>query len=57
MAVRSNAKHLCLFHHEHTVSDAELEKFLADTRRYLEIYNDEYPLRIDLAYEGMEITL
>jgi len=57
LAVRSNAKHLCLFHHEHTVSDAELEKFLADTRRYLEIYNDEYPLRIDLAYEGMEITL
>ena len=57
LAVRSQVKRLCLFHHEHTVSDGELEKFGADTRRYLEIYDDKSKLEIDLAYEGMLLDI
>lgn len=57
LAVRSEVKQLCLFHHEHTVSDSELEEFLVKTKRYLAIYAEDSPLQIDLAYEGMEIAL
>lgn len=57
LAVRSSVKRLLLFHHEHTVGDAELEQYLTKTRRYLEIYDPDARLQIDLAHEGMEIEV
>ncbi|MDX1571152.1 MAG: MBL fold metallo-hydrolase [Xanthomonadales bacterium] len=57
LALRSDVKHLCLFHNEHTVDDHQLEGFLADSRRYLELHDPDSDLRIDLAYDGMEIDL
>ena len=57
LALRSNVKRLCLFHNEHTVDDHQLEGFLADSRRYLELHDPSSNLRIDLAYDGMEIDL
>lgn len=53
MAVLSNVKTLCLFHADHTLDDLQLDKFLVDSRRYLEIYNEESNLQILLAYDGM----
>jgi hypothetical protein len=51
------AKHLCMFHNEPTASDEMLDQFLENTRRYLEIYAGSYQLKIDLAYDGMEIEV
>ena len=53
MAVLSQVSTLCLFHADHTLDDVQLDKFLIDSRRYLEIYNPESTLQIQLAYDGM----
>lgn len=61
LAVRAQVKHLILFHHEPTCTDDELDKFFANTKKYAEIYRaehsiaDEFPHKISLAYDGMEI--
>lgn len=57
LAVRAGVKRLCLFHSEPTWRDEALDKFLAETREYLTIHAPSSPLQIDLAYDGMEITL
>ena len=57
LAVRSNVKQLCMFHHEHTSDDTALDKFLKQTKKYLTFYDKSSPLIIDMAYDGMRITL
>lgn len=57
LAVRSKAKHLCLFHNEHTINDYQLTEYLKQTRRYLEIYEPEASLKIDLAYDDLKVSL
>ena len=53
----AGARHLCLFHHEPTYSDQQIDAVLADTRRLEEITRTGQPLRISAAYDGMEIEL
>ena len=57
LAVRSKAKQLCLFHNEHTIDDYQLTGFLKQTRRYLEMYEPESSLKIELAYDDLEVKL
>lgn len=57
LAVRAGVKRLCLFHSEPTLDDEALDRFLAETRDYLRIHSAQYPLVIDLAYDGLEISL
>jgi phosphoribosyl 1,2-cyclic phosphodiesterase len=57
LAVRAGVKRLCLFHSEPTSGDEALDRFLAETREYLKIHDPSSPLRIDLAYDGLEIAL
>jgi phosphoribosyl 1,2-cyclic phosphodiesterase len=57
LSVNANVKHLCLFHNEPACNDETLDKFLQDTRNYLKTYSDTSPLKIDLAYDGLEIEL
>ncbi|MCX7966470.1 MAG: MBL fold metallo-hydrolase [Syntrophorhabdaceae bacterium] len=57
LSVRAGVKRLCIFHNEPTVEDAKLEEFLENTRRYLSLYAEHYPLCIDLAYDGLEIEI
>lgn len=57
LSVKARVKHLCLFHNEPTTGDERLDQFLEETRRYLEIYADSYPLKIDIAYDGLEIEV
>ncbi|MCX5820037.1 MAG: MBL fold metallo-hydrolase [Deltaproteobacteria bacterium] len=57
LAVRAGVKRLCLFHSEPTWEDEVLDRFLADTRDYLKNHAPSSPLRIDLAYDGLEIAL
>jgi len=59
LGVKANVKHLCLFHNDPTYDDERLEVLLEDTRNYLKIYNDHqyHPLKIDLAYDGLELEV
>ncbi len=57
LGARAGVKHLCMFHNEPTVNDTDLEKYLHETRRYLEIYDPEATMQIDLAYDGLEIVV
>ncbi|MDY6862155.1 MAG: MBL fold metallo-hydrolase [Thermodesulfobacteriota bacterium] len=57
LAVKSEVKRLCLFHNEHSYDDETLEKFLNDTRKYLKIFAESYPLEIFLSYDGLKIDL
>lgn len=57
LALRSGVRRLCLFHNEHTCDDETLDQFLNDTRQYLRLIDDASDLGIDLAYDGLEITL
>jgi ribonuclease BN (tRNA processing enzyme) len=54
---RADARHLCLFHHEPVLDDAEIDTLLAETRRLEEITRGASPLRVSAAYDGMEIAL
>jgi phosphoribosyl 1,2-cyclic phosphodiesterase len=57
LSIQSEVKHLCLYHSEHTYNDEALDQFLDDTRKYLKCHADNYRLRIDLAYDGLEIDV
>jgi len=57
LCVKSHVRHLCIFHNEPTMNDEQLDAFLQDTRRYLKIYAESYPLKIDIAYDGLEIDV
>jgi phosphoribosyl 1,2-cyclic phosphodiesterase len=57
LAVRSKVKRLCMFHHEPTCNDDDLENFLKDTIDYLKIYDESSPLRIEMSYDSMHIKL
>lgn len=66
LAARARVRHLCLFHHEPTSSDEDLDEFLTNSRRYLEIYHGEnadkapaerFPHQVSLAYDGLEVPL
>jgi phosphoribosyl 1,2-cyclic phosphodiesterase len=57
LSVKSGVKHLCIYHNEPTLDDERLDKFLEDTRKYLRLYAEDYSLKIDLAYDGLEIEV
>jgi len=57
LASKAGVKRLCLFHNEHTSDDETLDQFLDDTRKYLRIHTGSDPLKIDLAYDGLEIEI
>jgi len=57
LSVKAGVKRLCMFHNEPTCDDRSLWNFLEDTRKYLHLYDESYPLIIDLAYDGMEIEV
>lgn len=57
LSVKAGVKRLCMFHNEPTCDDEALWKFLEDTRKYLRLYDESYPLIIELAYDGMEIEV
>ncbi|MBF0565479.1 MAG: MBL fold metallo-hydrolase [Nitrospirae bacterium] len=57
LSVRSGVKHLCMFHNEPTKNDATLEKMLDETKEYVEIFSPGYQLKIDIAYDGLELEV
>ena len=57
LAVKANVKCLCLFHNEHTYDDEQLERFLNETQRYLQLHAGSDTLQVELAYDGLEIDI
>lgn len=55
LAVRSGVKRLCIFHNEHTANDETLERFKLETINYLSIYDENYPLEVIVAYDGLNV--
>lgn len=57
LAVKSGVKRLCLFHNEHTCSDEKFDDFLDKTRSYLKLFDESSDLKIDVAYDGLLISV
>ena len=57
LAERAGVKHLVLFHSDYKYDDFELEKFLADTKKYLSIHSSNSKMKITTAYDGMELEV
>ena len=53
----ARARRLCLFHHEPSYTDTQLEDVLRQTRRLEEITRDGAPLEVFSAYDGLIVTL
>jgi phosphoribosyl 1,2-cyclic phosphodiesterase len=53
----AGARHLVLFHHEPSCSDAAIEATLQETRRLEELTRGARALQVSAAYDGLEITL
>ena len=46
-----------MFHHEPIYDDYALQKILHETIRYEEIMNPGKPLRVSMAYDGLELEV
>ncbi|MEE9913488.1 MAG: MBL fold metallo-hydrolase [Deltaproteobacteria bacterium] len=57
LAMRAGVRRLCLFHHEHTFDDEALDRFLGDTRKYLNILDSSSGMEIYLAYDGLTVRI
>ena len=53
----AHAKHLCLYHHEPVLDDAQLVRVLRETRRLEEITRAHHRVEVSAAWDGMEIRL
>ncbi len=57
LGVKSGVKHLCLYHSEPTLDDEKLDEILEETRRYQKIFAESFSIKIDIAYDGMQVEL
>jgi phosphoribosyl 1,2-cyclic phosphodiesterase len=53
----AGVRHLCLFHHEPALGDAQLSAMLDETRRLERITRTGAPMQVSAAYDGLEIEL
>lgn len=57
LAKDAGVKHLCIFHHEPSLNDQELNEFYQDTLHYERIYQPKIPLQVTMSYDGLEVEL
>lgn len=57
LSVRSNVKHLVMFHSEPTSDDQFLQTIYDDTVRYAKIYGKGKDLKVTLGYDGLIINI
>jgi phosphoribosyl 1,2-cyclic phosphodiesterase len=53
----ASAKKLCLYHHEPTHDDLEIDRVFADTCRFEQLTRENSALEIVSAYDGLELQL
>jgi phosphoribosyl 1,2-cyclic phosphodiesterase len=57
LGVKAGVKHLCIYHNEPTFEDERLDEYLEETRRYLRLFSKTSTLKIDIAYDGMQVEI
>ncbi len=57
LAKDAGVKQLCLFHHEPSLNDEQLDNFYQDTLNYERIYSASKLLKVTMAYDGLEVEL
>lgn len=57
LAERAGVKHLVLFHSDFRYDDFELDRFFAETLKYLSIHSPNSKMKISNAYDGMELEI
>ena len=57
LAKDAGVKHLCMFHHEPSLNDQELEDFYLQTLNYERIYLPQAALKVTMAYDGLEVDI
>ena len=57
LALKSNVKHLCLYHNEPVSSDEDLDKFLLDVQRLAALLAEDSRLKVSIARDGMMVDL
>ncbi len=57
IALKANAKHLILYHHDPYSDDTQLQNLVRSTQEYLDHVSPDGNCRVLIAYEGLEIDL
>ncbi|RJQ56154.1 MAG: MBL fold metallo-hydrolase [Desulfobacteraceae bacterium] len=57
LAVLSETRHLALFHTEPNLDDEDLEQIEEETLEYSRIFARDYPLKVTVAYDRLEVEL
>ncbi|MCG6551645.1 MAG: MBL fold metallo-hydrolase [Candidatus Magnetominusculus sp. LBB02] len=54
---RANVRRLCLFHHEPAYSDETIEQLYRDTVEFSRLVSPQTALKVDIAYDGLELDV
>ena len=57
LAIRSGVKHLCLFHHDPTTTDEDLDNLLEETVKLIKHIDPGYPLDVSIAWDGLTLQI
>ncbi|KWT85034.1 MBL fold metallo-hydrolase [Candidatus Magnetominusculus xianensis] len=57
LSVSARVRRLCLFHHEPAYSDETIEQLYKDTVQFSQLTSPENPVKVDIAYDGLEIDI
>lgn len=57
LAQKAGVRYLCLFHQDPNSTDEKLDKLLEDTERLSALLEEETPLRVSIAWDGMIIRV
>ena len=57
IAMKANVKNLILFHHDPTYDDAKMDAVTLQALKYKETLGPKHHLKIEAAYEGMELNI
>jgi phosphoribosyl 1,2-cyclic phosphodiesterase len=57
LAQLARVKHLCMFHHEPSFSDEDIEAVLSQTIRFEQLTRDGHPVKVSAAYDGLELEV
>lgn len=57
IALKSEVKKLILFHHDPSYDDDKMDAVTLQALKYKDMMSPDYPLEIQTAYEGLELTI
>ena len=57
LAIKAGVKHLCLFHHDPTTTDEDLDNLLKDTVKLIETIYPDHSLDVSIAWDGLTLQI